>query len=165
MKTLLALRHGKAEVAAAGGDKARELTARGRIDAQIMGRKVAGLVAPLDGIVTSDATRALQTAEIAATYSGFAGRILVEPRLYLASLETLLDIVRNQADGANNLLLIGHNPGLEQLCAELLTYRTIPPRLDTACLAYLSLDIPQWSELRTGKASLLGTYSPLETET
>ena len=66
MKTLLVLRHAKTQSDAPAGDHARELTERGHRNAAAMGVYIHNLTRPPDAIITSDATRALQTAEVVA---------------------------------------------------------------------------------------------------
>ena len=63
MKTLLILRHGKAQPDMPKGDHARELTERGERDADTMGFYIIDNIGMPDAILTSDATRAEQTAE------------------------------------------------------------------------------------------------------
>ena len=63
MKTLLILRHGKAENQALGGDRDRALTERGERDSAAMGRQIQALTGCPDAIITSDARRARQTTD------------------------------------------------------------------------------------------------------
>ncbi len=163
MKTLLVLRHGKAEPGGTGGDRGRVLATRGRRDSLLMGRKLATLIGPLNGIVTSDASRAHETAEIAASGAGFSGHITVKRELYAADLYSILDVLRGlpeNAGDADSVLLVGHNPGLEELCAELLTGSATLPSLGTAGLVHLELEIVRWRDLSHGCARLCGAYSP-----
>ena len=78
MKTLLILRHAKTQSDAPAGDHARELTERGHRNAAAMGAYIHNLTRPPDAIITSDATRALQTAEVVAaagnlSHGGYLG--------------------------------------------------------------------------------------------
>src|SRR5881396_1474122 len=84
MKTLLILRHGKAEkhVSTVAGDKARTLTERGKRDAAAIGRLLRQIAPTIDRIVASDAKRAQQTAEIAAASAGFLGGITTDAAIY-----------------------------------------------------------------------------------
>ncbi len=163
MKTLLILRHGKAQEGAPDGDKARTLVERGEKDAALMGRLIGGLDVPVDGIVSSDAARARQTAELAAKAAGFRGRIEHEPDIYYAELDSLLKVVRKLPDKWDCVLLVGHNPGFEDLSAALAEENTEPPSLPTAGLARLAFDsAKRWRDVREHSGKLLEVYRPKE---
>src|SRR5689334_8757368 len=115
MKTLLLLRHAKAEAEAPKGDHDRALTGRGERDAAGIGRQIRTLVGCPDAVVTSDARRAKQTAKIVAAAVGFPGKIAAKGKIYEASPETLLEVVRKLPEKARCVLLVGHNPGFERL--------------------------------------------------
>ncbi len=66
-------------------------------------------------IVTSDARRARQTAQIVAEELGLEERITLEPEIYNAELDTLLRILRGLPDAAECVLMVGHNPGFTAL--------------------------------------------------
>jgi phosphohistidine phosphatase len=153
MKTLLILRHAKTQPDAPRGDHARELTARGHRDAAAMGAHIAATFGPPDAIVTSDARRAVQTAEIVATAVGFTAPLTVEPRIYAAEASALLDVVRHLPESSERVVLVGHNPGFEEL-AESLADDDAEVRLPTSGLAHIELDIPAWSAAKKGKGRL-----------
>ena len=119
MKTLLILRHAKTQSDAPAGDHARELTERGHRNAAAMGAYIHNLTGTPDAIITSDATRARQTAEIVATAVDFAAPLTVEPRIYAADLDTLLAVVRRIPDEVHTAIIVGHNPGFEELAEAL----------------------------------------------
>jgi phosphohistidine phosphatase len=150
MKTLLILRHAKAQPDAPDGDWARVLTARGQSDSETIGAHIRDLVGTPDAIVTSDATRARQTAEIAATATGFDGSLTLEPEAYGADVNTLLALIRGLPDEAESVVLVGHNPGLEELATALSSSDVRPMRLPTAGLAHLEFDVPRWEDVRKG---------------
>lgn len=160
MKTLLILRHAKAEASAPRGDKDRALNKRGRGDAEAIGRQVQALVGSPDAIVSSDARRARQTAELAASAAGFDEAITLEPDIYEADPDTLLGVVRRLPDEAGCALLVGHNPGCE-LLAELLAGQDarISP-LPTAGLVHLQFDAAHWRDVGPGSASFRGRHTP-----
>ena len=153
MKTLLILRHAKTQPDAPHGDRARELTARGHRDAAAMAAHIARTFGPPDAIVTSDARRALQTAEIVADAVGFTAPLTIEPRIYAAEASTLLDVVRGLPNAAGRVILVGHNPGFEEL-AEALADDDAAVRLPTSGLAHMELDIPAWSAVDRGTGRL-----------
>jgi phosphohistidine phosphatase len=72
-------------------------------------------------ILSSPATRALQTAELVASALGYAREeIALEPRLYLAEPATLIAVIAGQSAETETLLVVGHNPGLTDLAHQLL---------------------------------------------
>jgi phosphohistidine phosphatase len=157
MKVLSILRHAKAERPEGfPNDFARPLTPRGHKDAGRIGALLATLDPPVDCILSSPASRAAQTADHLAAeiaYTKAEGR---EAGVYLASAETLLDLLRRAPDEAEHVVLIGHNPGLEELAAGLSS--GAPDNsvltLSTATLAHFELDIARWNQLRWGAGRL-----------
>src|SRR3954451_20328114 len=146
MKTLLILRHAKTQPDAPHGDWARELTERGHRDAAAMGAYLRTEVGTPDAIVTSDAKRARQTSEIVANELGVDRPLVIEPRIYGAEVGTLLDVVRQLPDEANMVILVGHNPGFEELAASLADRAEDEVSLPTAAVARLEFDLPHWSD-------------------
>ena len=114
---LVVLRHAEAADKEAGGnDFQRELTGKGRRQAERMGRQLAhrGLHPGL--VVTSPAARALQTAEIAAGELGIpADRLAHDGAVYESNVPDLLDVLRRHGAGHRRVMLVGHNPSLEAL--------------------------------------------------
>src|SRR6476660_4069005 len=110
MKTLLIMRHGKAEEGAPKGDKARVLVERGEQEAGLMGRLLKKMGLKPDAVVSSEAARAHSAADLAARAAGDDGKIKLEPDIYAAGLEELLEIVGKLPDASDRVLLVGHNP-------------------------------------------------------
>jgi phosphohistidine phosphatase len=109
---------------------------------------------------------ALRTRETLASLTGWLGDtpIKLEPRIYEASVEVLLSLVRQQ--GANPLLMIGHNPGFEGL-ARLLAgdgdkdaVRRLARKYPPAGLATLVFDARAWTELKPAMGRLLRFETP-----
>lgn len=152
MKTLLILRHaksswGKPELP----DHERPLNKRGKHDAPRVGKllREEGLVP--DVILSSTARRARETAERVIETSGFEGNLLLIPEFYHGSYEAMLELLREVPEDADNVMVVGHNPELEEFIQELADEYA---RLPTAALAKVELPIQKWSELRetvTGK--------------
>src|SRR5213596_3467720 len=82
MKTLLVLRHAKAQPDSPLGDWSRDLAERGRRDAPVMGELIRERIGRPDAIVSSDAHRAKQTAELAAEAIGFDAQIVFDHAVY-----------------------------------------------------------------------------------
>jgi phosphohistidine phosphatase len=145
MKTLLIMRHAKSSWEEAGlHDHDRPLNKRGKLNAPRMGRLLRELDLVPDLILTSSARRARDTAEAVADQSGFEGNIKVEEDLYAAPPETYLEALAAADDSYERLLIIGHNPGLEELIDVLTDEREALP---TAAIAQVALPIQSWQEL------------------
>lgn len=160
MKTLLIMRHGKAQPDAPNGDHARELTERGRRNTAAVGAYIAAQIGLPDAIITSDATRAVQTAEIAAEAMGYAGDLTLVPQIYDAELTMLEAVVRSILDSVDVALLTGHNPGFEELAAALAGIDEADVRLPTAALAQVTFDVTGWDQVRSGTGRWLGIVTP-----
>jgi phosphohistidine phosphatase len=161
MKTLIILRHGKAEEYAQDveGDRARALKGRGQRDARAMGKLIGELVKP-DLVVSSDAVRARQTAEIAAEAFGYKGKIELDPSIYYSGVDTLLKVVSKLPDKADCVVLVGHNPGFESLSSALAAEGAPDITLPTAGFAHLEFDVKRWRDVRSGRGRLVGVHSP-----
>jgi len=145
MKTLLILRHAKSSWSNSRlADHDRPLNDRGRRDAPRMGRLLRdeGVVPEL--IISSSAERALTTAEQVALSSGYEEEIEVTRELYHAAAEDYIAQLRKRGREQSTIMVVGHNPGLEEL-VELLTDED--EVLSTAALARVALPIRTWQEL------------------
>ena len=160
MKTLLILRHAKTQSDAPAGDHARELTDRGHRNAATVGAHIHNLIGTPDAIITSDATRAQQTAEIVAAAVDFAAPLTVEPQIYGADLDTLLAAVRRIPNEDQTAIIVGHNPGFEELAATLASNSEQGVRLPTTGLAVLEFDVERWDAVRAGTGRLREVATP-----
>lgn len=145
MKTLLILRHAKSSWKSPGlTDHDRPLNKRGRGDAPRMGALLAkeGLVP--DRILCSTAKRARKTAEAVAESSGYAAGIELTAHFYHAGPEAYLRSLKALAEGVGCAMVVGHNPGLEQLLAVLTGEEEFLP---TAALARVALPVERWRDL------------------
>ena len=165
MKQLTLLRHGKSDwETTAEHDFDRPLKERGRKDAPLMGRMLVRAEAAPDLIITSTALRALQTAELLAEALDYQGEVRQEGSLYAASAQELLAVVRHLPDEATHVLLVGHNPGLEDLVARLIgadAFEMVTGvRLPTAAAAHLTLAAAAWSEVQANSGQLEWLVTP-----
>ena len=161
MRTLLVLRHGKSSRKHAElSDHDRPLTKRGKRDAPRVGQLLRLRRLSPGAIISSTAKRARRTAEEVAQSSTFNGRVQLEPRLYLADPATILDVIRRADAEAKRVLVVGHNPGLEELVARLTGNDEYLP---TAALAQISLPIDQWRDLHLStEGQLVSLWRPKE---
>ena len=162
LKTLLVLRHAKSSWKDTGlEDHERPLNQRGQRDAPGMGRLIRerGLIPDL--IISSDAVRARLTAAAVAETAQYAGEIRLEPRLYGASVDEILAVLRTvEGKNAKTVMIVGHNPGLEELVAQLTGE---PHDFPTAALAQIALPIDRWRDLSDStRGKLLGLWRPKE---
>ena len=147
MKTLTLLRHAKTERDSPEGDFGRSLIERGRKDAGRMGEKIRELGLDFDLVLASPARRALETVEQLGKLAP-----IFEPRIYNASSSQLYDLIRSTDDGVGSLLMVGHNPGLEELAA-VLTAEGVDA-FPTTSLAEIELSVDRWSEVKAGSGRL-----------
>jgi phosphohistidine phosphatase len=152
MKTLLLLRHAKSSWKDPGlADFERPLNDRGRKAAEIIGRFIAKENVAIDLVISSPAVRARQTAELALRYAKRSPELRFDQRIYEASPTRLLEIVSQIEDNRNAVLLIGHNPGMEELLALLVGGEQ---QMSTASLAKVSLSSKKWDKVMAGKGTL-----------
>jgi phosphohistidine phosphatase len=119
MRRLILFRHGKADVAGlAGGDQDRPLTARGRADSARTADwlRAAGYLPDLALLSPSLRTRMTWDCAVPA-FSGAKAEARQE--LYLAAPETILQVAQAAPPAAGTVIVVGHNPGLQELAVEL----------------------------------------------
>lgn len=162
MKTLLLLRHAKSSWDNPTlADHDRPLNPRGKASAPIMGALILEHGLTPDLIVTSSAKRARKTAKKVAKACDYRGKIRKERALYLAGPEAYLEAIHAVGEPSpERLMLVGHNPDMEDLVS-LLTGRA--ERMPTAALAVIRLDVPDWRDVRFDEAGeLVAVWRPRE---
>ncbi len=160
MKSLLLMRHAKSSHDdPALDDFDRSLNDRGLRDAPIMGALIRrNLILP-SLIIASSARRTLDTARAVADVCGYHGEIIAAPELYLASPSRYVEVLRNSGAGSC-VLTVGHHPGVDDL---LLMLTGQERKMVTAALAWIDIDIEEWSDLTPeAEGSLRGFWSPRE---
>lgn len=154
MKRLTVVRHAKAEdrMNFRGSDFDRPLAPKGRKQVKALAPLVAGMEAAPDWLLSSPALRTKETAELLARRIKFGPEILYDLRIYEASAQTLLDVLREQPKSAEHLVLVGHNPGMEWLVSGLTcgSESRLGLRMPTGSLVHLELDIAHWRQSRWG---------------
>jgi len=140
-------------------DRERPLNARGERDAPEMGRRIVNHGIRPSLMIASPATRAWTTAKIIAEEIDYPVEFLQrEDRLYLASLEGLLDVVVAQDGGFNNLMVVCHNPGLTHFANFLVP--GVTHNLPTAGVVSVQIDQEDWSIHKRPKTTLLAYDYP-----
>jgi phosphohistidine phosphatase len=159
-RTLLLLRHGKSDWdAGAGDDFSRPLARRGTRNSKHMGRWLAAQGLRPDRVIASPAARTLRTATLVCKALDLPPeQIVQDERVYLASAATLLDLLRALPSAVQTAMLVGHNPGLENLLDGLLGDAVPQPEdgklMPTAALARLELDA-DWRTLGPDRVRLV----------
>lgn len=161
MKTLLVLRHGKSSWSDASlDDHDRPLKGRGKRAAKKIGRvlRERGLLPDL--VLSSTAKRACATAKLALQEAGYEGDVVKVRDFYFASVHKQLAAVSRHARGKDKtILIVGHNPALEELVATLTGDEV---SLTTANLAVVDLDVEDWDTLPKARGTLRVLVRPRE---
>lgn len=168
MKTLTLLRHAKSSWDdPVARDFDRPLNARGQKAAMTVGRHMRSERLSFDHVVASPAVRITETVEQVESGYGSALAPAWDRRVYLASASSLLDVVHELPDGAVSALLIGHNPGLEDLILMLIPDRaddrlrdSVEEKFPTAALATMTFAVERWGDVKAGGGVLVSFTRP-----
>ena len=155
MKSLTLFRHAKTEAESASGrDFDRTLTEGGQDDARRMGEEIRRLGLTYDRVLTSPATRAVQTIHAAGLQSQ-----VPDDRIYDASASGLLEAVQSVDDHIDRVLMVGHNPGFERLASRLIGMAVEMP---TGSLVEMELPADHWRDVGDGSGRLVRFLKPKE---
>ena len=138
MTHVLICRHSKAQSShSSGTDWDRELAPEGERDARAVGAEIVrrGLVPDL--VLASDSRRTRQTTSLIVAELPSEPETVYLPQLYSAPAGGVLDTVASYADGRRSILVVGHNPGVEDLVS-LIARKEV--RLRTSTVAVLEMD-------------------------
>lgn len=166
MRRLILFRHTKSDWPAGMVDFERPLAARGRRAAALMGRLLVDRGLVPGRVIVSPATRTVETWGLAS-----AGLVQLPPaeqdgRIYEAPAWQLANVIRETADDVGTLLLVGHNPGIEDLCAEIVAdgpadqRRRLSRKYPTGGLAVIDCAIGTWRDLAPGCGALVSFTVP-----
>jgi len=170
VKTLAILRHAKSSWDQPNTDDfGRPLNDRGWKAARRIGRELRDRKVRFDLCLASPAARVRETLDgVAESYGEFAFPVRFERQMYLADPATLLDLVHGVPGDVENLLLVGHNPGLERVVA-LLTAddrsglrERVEHKFPTAALAVIDFAVPSWAEVKPASGKLVELILPRE---
>ncbi|MEW2395557.1 histidine phosphatase family protein [Streptomyces sp. NPDC046862] len=165
-RRLVVLRHAKSAWPEGVPDHDRPLGPRGLRDAPAAGRALAAADCLPDLALCSTAERARATWELAAAQWDTPPPVRHDPRLYGADVPELLDVVREAPDEVATLLLVGHNPGLEELVLELAgddlddALDVVRAKFPTSAIAVLDWHGHSWKNLAPGAALLTAMTVP-----
>jgi phosphohistidine phosphatase len=145
MKTVLILRHAKSSWSNPGlADIDRPLNKRGKRDAPRMGAWLDAQELIPDLILSSPARRARKTAQAVSEYSSYDGEIETVPDFYPGDPYTFIDTLMSIPDEYQNVMIVAHNPGLEEL---LYALSGESARMPTSSLAQVELPLDSWRDL------------------
>ena len=178
MKELLLLRHAKSSWATPGmADFDRPLNKRGRRATALLAGylEAEGLRPAL--VLCSDSKRTRETLGLIHEALGSRVAIHLEPELYLADPSTLLDRLRKVAGEVPSVMVIAHNPGLQEFALELAEAAGSPgaamaarieSKFPTGALAHFRLKIDRWRDLALdgpkGAIKVIGYTIPADLE-
>ncbi|KAA5602774.1 SixA phosphatase family protein [Blastochloris sulfoviridis] len=159
MRRLMLLRHTKSDWPQGAADRGRPLNERGREVAPLMGAYLARHALLPDRILVSPTRRTLETLELASRPLPLTCEPVVDERIYEASADHLLDLLRRQPDTCHQLLVVGHNPGLQDLALRLIATgdadarRRLAEKYPTGGLTVIDFAVDDWSAVhpRSGR--------------
>jgi len=145
MKTLLLMRHAKSSWKQKElQDFDRPLNKRGKKDAPRMGHLLAQKNVVPQLILSSPAIRARETVEAVIEASKFRGEVRYFDSLYMAEPSIYMDLIQALPEGAERVMLVGHNPGIEAVL-QMLTEQV--EALPTAAIAQITLPVQNWKSV------------------
>lgn len=153
---LILLRHAKSDWSVGRADIDRPLAPRGRRQAPEAGAWLAEHVDAIDLAVVSSAARARATWQLAGDTLNHRPRTTVSDDVYAASFDELLEVVNGLPEEARTVVMVGHNPGFEDLAA-LLTGEDVA--LPTSAIAVIDLDSP-WASVGEASGRLVTSGRP-----
>lgn len=160
MKTLFVLRHAKSSWDNTDlSDFERPLNSRGLDAARFIGSLIYERNLQPQIIVSSPAKRAVQTAVLVKEIAEINKPIEFDERIYEASPLALFNLIREFDDKFESVLLVGHNPGFENL-VRMLTGENL--EMPTAALARINLDLENWRETEADSHELEFLIRPKE---
>ena len=167
---LLLLRHAKSDWSKDEDDHDRPLSARGRRAAPAMAHFMRMKDYLPQAVLCSTAKRTRETLDLLLAAWSKKPAIRYERELYLAEWPVLLANLKNASARASPLLVVGHNPGMEQLAlalalqpkgiAERARLQRLTQKFPTAALAVLDFEIPSWRMLKPGSGQLFDYVRP-----
>ncbi len=169
MRRLLVLRHAKAARPAGLDDHERPLTDEGRDAARRIGAYLRDNLLMPDYAVVSTARRTRETWGAVAEALQEDVPTISEARIYEASAETLLGIVRETEGAVRTCLIVGHNPGFHELATQCVghgdryAFQRLAGGMPTAALAVIDFPVDDWGEVtwRSGRLDRFVTPSDL----
>lgn len=164
MKRLMLMRHAKSDYPAGVSDHERPLAPRGQRDAPRMGQQIARRALLPSHVIASTARRTRETLALIEPYLG-THTLNYERAIYEASPEAILRVIRAAGPDVRTLLIVGHNPGLEQTATFLVkgggtAADPLDEKFPTAALAVLDFEMDDWANIAGHQGSLTLFLTP-----
>ncbi len=166
MPCLMLLRHAKSDRPSGTDDIDRPLSERGRRDAAAIGRVMAERGLQPETVICSPSARTRETLDLVLPRLAPVDDVRLVNELYEADEATLLALLRLEGADTGSLLVVGHNPSIEQAALALAASAATDADLEamagkypTAALAVLDFD-GAWADLRPGGAVLSAFIRP-----
>lgn len=161
IKTLFLVRHAKAEPQdTKKSDQDRRLVDKGIRHAEKMSAMLATFRFPPELIYSSSAARAKETAEVFAKALKLENALQVEGELYSSSAQAYLQRIQKTDDDTNAVMLVGHNPVLEDLLVMLTSRSPFHCKMPTCGIAIIHFHVTLWSEIRPATGILRSLFYP-----
>ena len=168
MKTIYFLRHAKSDWSDSTlSDHARPLNARGRRAAAKMGVLMQRLGVAPDLVLCSTAARASETLARVMSAGSFSWPVSEERGLYGASADSILRVIRQQGSACEKLMLVGHNPGFEDIVLGLSGEEAnegdlsrIKRKFPTAAFSVIDFNVDTFAEIGLGRGCLTRFIKP-----
>jgi phosphohistidine phosphatase len=154
MKTLMLLRHGKSPHPEGVDDFARPLSRTAAVHTGDMARALAGEGLLPAAVLASSARRATETAEALCEAANCPPPTLLD-ELYLAPPSAILEAVARLGEDSERLVVVGHNPGMEDTCERLIGGPLPTGKMRTGAMAIFSVASREWSALAPRDVTLV----------
>ena len=161
MKEIILMRHAKSDWSLGEtSDFERELNQRGRNAAFKMGAKIAELKIMPDMILASAATRVKQTTELFVEGSSFEGKIKFVKEIYTATHFELFKKLQYTDNKVYRIMIIGHNPTLEDLATKLIANSQQKIEMSTSTVVLIQSEALNWADLALNSCKLIHYITP-----
>lgn len=155
MKTILIIRHAKAETAFTLNDFERPLNERGKADAPVMAKRLLQKKIKIDAFVSSPAKRAKKTAALFCTSYGVSEEdIIYVSALYHAPSEIFYEVIGHLGETFNTVAIFAHNPGITHFVNELVPEIKLD-NMPTCAVFAVQADIDKWPAFSKAKKEFL----------
>jgi phosphohistidine phosphatase len=147
-------------------DHDRPLNKRGRRDAPRMAKWIADQGARPDLIIASTSRRTRETTAVVRDVLGGEGPVRFSKAVYLATPDALLAVVHKVPARVGHLMLVGHNPGMEQFALTLAgdgdpaLRDDLATKFPTAAVAMLRFEVDSWSQVGPSLGTLAAFMVP-----
>jgi phosphohistidine phosphatase len=160
MRTLYLLRHAKSSWKDESQlDFERPLASRGRKACSVIAKFIQSEAIEFDLLLSSTAVRARETIELIRQQAKLRSELRYDERIYEAPVTRLVEIISEVENDRKVILLVGHNPGMEELIHTLTGEER---QVSTASLAKIKLKVSKWSEVGNANGTLEWIVRPKE---